>query len=133
MYAGCPEALGYAAGALILDGDWPGAQAQLDEALGLAQRIGERLAMPSLLLLQARIALGRNDGDGARAWMRESLREARAQGADGLALEALVALAAPEGREPEDLAALAEAYRRATEGFDTKTYLRAGELLAASA
>jgi hypothetical protein len=130
MYAGCPEVLGYAAEALIVASDWPAAQVQLDDAFALARRIGERLVLPRLHRLQARIALGRGDPAAARAALDESLREARAQEALGHELSALAERAGLEGRDDADLAALAAARARLSEGFDTPLYRRACELLA---
>jgi DNA-binding winged helix-turn-helix (wHTH) protein/tetratricopeptide (TPR) repeat protein len=128
MYAGCTEVLGYAAEALIEAKDWHAAQAQLEEAFALARRIGERLALPMLHLLQARIALSRQDRAAARASMLDSLREAKAQQALGLELKALTQLVQLD-REPKDVATLAAAYQKVTEGFDTPLYRCAGELL----
>ena len=66
--------------ALILAGRWSEAQQHLDDALVLAQRIGERLYLPHLLLLEARVALGQRQPDDARAAMEAALAEARAAG-----------------------------------------------------
>ena len=54
MRAGASEVLGYAAEALLLAGDVEGAQAQLEEALQIADELGERVYLPQLLLLEAR-------------------------------------------------------------------------------
>jgi DNA-binding winged helix-turn-helix (wHTH) protein/tetratricopeptide (TPR) repeat protein len=129
MYGGCTEILGYATEALILDRDWAGARRQLEEGFALAQRIGERVALPDLLLLRARIDLGENDPTAARESMHEALQEARRQHARGSELSTLVALAELKDSQPGDLAALAQAYRAMSEGFDTKVYRRAGELV----
>lgn len=56
MRAGASEVLGYAAEALLLAGDVDGAQAQLREALQIADELGEGVYLPQLLLLQAAIA-----------------------------------------------------------------------------
>jgi hypothetical protein len=56
MWAGGTQVLAYATEALILAGRWSDAQKQVDEALSLAYRIGERIFVPDLLL-QARVAL----------------------------------------------------------------------------
>ena len=90
MYAACAEVLGYAAEALVLEGDFVAAQPQLDEAFELTERFGERLALTSMLRLQARLWLGRGDRDRSIASVREALAEARRQDALGDELKALV-------------------------------------------
>jgi hypothetical protein len=114
----------------MLAARWSLAQAHVDEALQLAHRLGERVRIPDLLLLQARIALGERRLDSARASMRASLDEARAQQAFGFELEALVALCELDEPEPAALDALEEAYGRLGEGFDTALAVKARELLA---
>jgi DNA-binding winged helix-turn-helix (wHTH) protein/tetratricopeptide (TPR) repeat protein len=132
MFAGCPEALSYATEALIVAGDWPAAQQQLDEALALALRIGERFVLPTLQLLRARIALGRGDAEAAQAAILASLEEARAQGAAGLELKALLAQAQLPQRSREHLEQLESACHALMEGHDTRAYRSARELLAAA-
>ena len=61
MLAGASETLGYAAEALFLAGDLDGAQRQLDEALQIADKLGERVYLPQLFVLQAAIARARGD------------------------------------------------------------------------
>jgi hypothetical protein len=131
MYAGCTEVLGYAAEALILERDWPGARRQLKEAFALAERIGERLSMPELLLFEARIAQGEGDTASARASMLEAVREAQTQRALGSELRALIALAELPDAPQENFIALETAYGKMTEGFDTQLYICAGALLSA--
>ena len=65
MRAGASEVLGYAAEALLLAGDAEGAQAQLQEALQIADELGERVYLPQLLLLQAAIARARSEPEAA--------------------------------------------------------------------
>jgi DNA-binding winged helix-turn-helix (wHTH) protein/tetratricopeptide (TPR) repeat protein len=93
MYGGCTEVLGYATQALILAGDWLGARTQVDDALALAARIGERVALPELLLLKARIDLNQGDLDAARASLAQALRESQTQGALAYEQQVLSALA----------------------------------------
>jgi DNA-binding winged helix-turn-helix (wHTH) protein/tetratricopeptide (TPR) repeat protein len=133
MWAGCPEVLSYATEALILARDWEAAQRELEEARALAQRIGERLVLPALHLLSARIAQGRGDDDAALAAVRDSLAEARAQQAPGLELKALVALARLPRRTNEDLAALAAAASAAVAGGNDTPAWRAAQALVAAA
>lgn len=71
--------LGYAAEALVLAQRWSDAQAQLDEALALATRHGERLHLPELHLLQARIDVGLGGMGAARDSLARAREEAIAQ------------------------------------------------------
>jgi hypothetical protein len=128
--AGSTQILCYAAEARIAAACWSEAQAHVDEALQLARGLGERVRIPDLLLLQARIALGQGQVDAARTSMRDSLEEARAQRALGLELAALVALCELENAAAADLHALEDACGRVTEGFDTALVARARELVA---
>jgi len=121
--------LGYAARALILAARWHDAQQQLDEALSLAARMGERLHLPELLLLQGQIALGLGEAAAARASMQAARREAASQQALWLEASALAALCETAGAGDEDLAALAAARRRLLEGLDTALVVRIDGLL----
>jgi DNA-binding winged helix-turn-helix (wHTH) protein/tetratricopeptide (TPR) repeat protein len=121
--------LGYAAEALILAGRWDEAQAQVDDAMAFAKRLGERLHAPDLLLLTARIALGRGNAAAARDAMHAAWAEARAQGARWNELAALVALCelAPPPRDALD--ALPAARAAIVGGDDTSLVQRADALL----
>jgi hypothetical protein len=130
MQRGRSGVLGYAAEALTLAGHWSEARDQLDEALGLARRIGERIFLPDLHLLEARIARGRNDLEGARTAALASLQEARRQQALWLELEAQVALCELHGAGRADFAALEDALARLNEGLDEALPVRARSLLA---
>jgi DNA-binding winged helix-turn-helix (wHTH) protein/tetratricopeptide (TPR) repeat protein len=132
MVAGNTAVMGYAAEALILAGRWPEAQKHLEDALALAQRIRERLFLPDLLLLEARVALGQNQLDAARIAMEAALAEARAQQALWLELSALVALCELDDAAAEHRAALGHACKRVSEGFDTDLVKRACELVSAA-
>ena len=129
MYGGCSEVLGYATEALILAGDWTAARAQIEAAFELARRINERLYLPDLLLLRARIEAQKPDSPAALATLRESQQEAQAQGAFTQELSALVALAEVPKPRKQDLARLSAVFQGTTEGHDTKMYRRARELL----
>jgi len=129
MYGGCTEVLGYATEALILAGEWAAARSQIHAAFELAQRINERLCLPDLLLLRARIEAQDQDMPTVLATLRESQQEAQAQEASAQELNALVALAEVPKPRKQDLARLAAVYQGTTEGHDTKMYRRAGELL----
>ncbi len=129
MYSGCAEVLGYAAEALITAGDWTAAAGCLEDALELSHRIGERLALPRLLLMKARVASGRKDLAGARGALHECLAEARAQAAHGAALHALVALVELKGSKASDAGELRRALDAMKEGADLPIYRRASDLL----
>lgn len=129
MVAGSVQILCYAAEALILAERWSEAQAEVDEATALAQRIGERARIPDLLLLRARIEHAQGRTDLAHASMRESLHEARVQQALGFELAALVALCEGGDAAPEHLQALREACERLREGSDTLLVKTAHELI----
>jgi DNA-binding winged helix-turn-helix (wHTH) protein/tetratricopeptide (TPR) repeat protein len=131
MYCGCAEVLGYATEALFLAEDWSAARKRVEEGLSLANRIDDRIAIPDLFLLQARIELAAKDVASARRAMLAGLQEARTQEARWYELTALLALAELEDSGPDDLTALETAHRQMTEGLDTQLYRRAGELLAA--
>ena len=94
MRAGASEVLGYAAEALLLAGDVEGAQAQLQEALQIADELGEGVYLPQLLLLQAAIARAQGRPEAGAASVRRAVEEARAQEAPWLELLALVELCA---------------------------------------
>ena len=77
MRAGASEVLGYAAEALLLAGDVEGAQAQLQEALQIADELGEGVYLPQLLLLQAAIARAQGRPEAGAASVRRAVEEAR--------------------------------------------------------
>jgi tetratricopeptide (TPR) repeat protein len=130
LTAGDTQVLCYAAEAAIAGRDWAVARGHVDEALALAQRLGERARVPDLLLLQGRIALGEGQRDAARSAMHTSLAEARAQEALGFELAALVGLCELDEAQPEELDALRDACTRIEEGLDTALVGRAHALLA---
>jgi DNA-binding winged helix-turn-helix (wHTH) protein/tetratricopeptide (TPR) repeat protein len=130
MYAGCAKVLGYAAQALALAGDLPGAVARLDEALALAHRISETLDLPWLHGLRAGFEARRGDTDAARAAWRAVLATAREQGAAGFEMEALAALCDHPAADADDLDALRECVADAPAGFDATLRDRALAVLA---
>lgn len=79
MLSGGSEVLGYAAEASVRTGDLAAAQAEVDEALRCAERLGERVYVTQLHLLHARIASAQGDGTRTRAATERALAEARAQ------------------------------------------------------
>ena len=74
MMAGASESLGYAAEALLLHGDWHAAQEQLDQALAIVEKYGERIYLPQLLLIEGAIAHARGEPDAAIASIRRDGR-----------------------------------------------------------
>ena len=74
--------LGHAAAALLQAGRLPEAQAQLEQAMELAQRMGERLYLPDLLLLRARIAHASGRTAEAEDGLHAAWQEAEAQQAN---------------------------------------------------
>lgn len=94
--AGGTHPLAYAAEAMALAGDWEEAQKHVDEALSLAERLGERVYVADLLRQQGRIEAAIGQPERARRSIGESLRLARTQDALWLELAALVELCEPE-------------------------------------
>jgi len=89
MLAGGSETLGYGVEALVLAGDWDAAERELAEAIGFAERYGERVYLVQLHLAAATIARARGDSAGAKAAVERAVSEARSQEApwlEGLAL-----------------------------------------------
>lgn len=130
MVSGGSETLGYLAEALVLQREWRQAQAQLDQALALVQRHGERIALPQLLLIQGAIAQAAGDPQAAATSARQAWEEAQAQGTPWLALLALVTLCTyqtPTRAEWDTLAALTA---QLAEAGDTPLLARASRLLA---
>jgi tetratricopeptide (TPR) repeat protein len=130
MLAGGSEVLGYAAEALVLDGDWDGAQRELDDALQLANTLGERVYLPQLLVTQAAIARARGDRASAEAAIRGAIAEARAQEAPWLELMALIELCDGHGATTKDRRAFAALVDQLPEARDTAAVTRARALLA---
>ena len=129
MYAGNVETLCHAAEALILDEDWNGAERQLDQAIELVQRFGERAELPRLFLLSSRAAQGRGDDHTAGSLRREALAEATASGSRHFELAALTALCEQPSATKENFDALAQTLRALPEGHSTPPAMRAQSLL----
>lgn len=111
MISGGSETLAYAAEALVLQGDWEHAQAQLEQALDIVNTYGERIFLPQLLLVQAAIERSRGDSAAAEALIRRAIIEARTQGAawpEMLALTELVERATPTADDRRALAVLVD-------------------------
>jgi len=129
MLAGASEVLGYAADALVLHGDFDGAARQVEEALAVVERHGERYYLPQLLLTQAAVARGRGDAAAADASMRGALEEARVQEAPWLELLSLTALCDGSAAKKDDQRALRALTSNIGEGSDTPAYTRAKAVL----
>jgi DNA-binding winged helix-turn-helix (wHTH) protein/tetratricopeptide (TPR) repeat protein len=129
MIAGSSETLGYAAEALLLDGDSQGAQDQLGQALAIANDYGERIYLPQLLLIEGTIAQSHGDAVAADATIRRAVQEARDQGAAWMQLIALASLCergAATSEEREEVGAL---INRLDEAKDTTAFAKARGLL----
>jgi hypothetical protein len=111
MVAGASEILGYATEALLLAGDFDGAEAQLNEALAIAGDVNERVYLPQLYLMEAAIARSRGERTVAEASVRRAIAEARAQEAPWLELMALIELAEHHSATAKDRRALAARLR----------------------
>jgi DNA-binding winged helix-turn-helix (wHTH) protein/tetratricopeptide (TPR) repeat protein len=129
MIASSTEVMGYAAEALILAGDWPGANKELADAFGRARDLDENAYVPILLTLQSRVASGLGDEKAAYRWLHEAVQLARAQEARGFELKAALALAQHPSKTSDDVRSLAELLATFTEGLDTRDVLRARELI----
>ena len=129
MLAGGSEVLGYATEALVLDGDWDGAQHELEDALQVANTLGERVYLPQLFVMQAAIARARGDRAAADAAIRRAIAEARAQEAPWLELMALIELCDRHSATAKDRRALAALVDQLPEARDTAAVARARALL----
>ena len=129
MLVGASETLGYATEALILAGDLDGAQRQLDEAVEIAGKLGERVYLPQLYLLEAAIARSRGERTGADASVRRAIAEARAQEAPWLELMALIELCDHHNATTKDRRALAALVSELPQALDTPAARRARAVL----
>ena len=129
MLAGGSEVLGYATEALVLAGDWDGAQHELEDALQVANTLGERVYLPQLFMMQAAIARARGDRGAADAAIRRAIAEARAQEAPWLELMALTELCDRHSATAKDRRALAALVDQLPEALDTAVVAKARALL----
>ncbi len=129
MRAGASEVLGYAAEALLLAADVEGAQAQLQEALRIADELGEGVYLPQLLLLQAAIARAQGRPEAGAASVRHAALVARTQEAPWLELLALAELCAHHNASTAERQALAELLDQLPEAAGTEPAVRARSLL----
>jgi tetratricopeptide (TPR) repeat protein len=129
MIAGGSEVLGFAVEALLLAGDHDEAQHQLEQAKQIVDKYGERVYLPQLFLLEARIARARGQASAALDRVRDAIAEARAQGAPWLELVALVELCEHGGTTAKDRRALAALVDALPQALDTAVMARARALL----
>ncbi len=125
MLAGASETLGYAAEALLLAGDLDGARRELEEALQISERLGERIYLPQLLLIEAALARGHGDAVAANASIRRAIAEARAQEAAWLELLAMLELFEYGDATAQDRCALETLIGMLPEAIDTAAHAKA--------
>jgi len=128
MRAGSSEVLGYAAEALLLAGDGAAAQAQLQEALKIADELGEGVYMPQLLLLEADIARAMGRPEAGAACAERAIEEARVRDSPWFELHGLVDLCEPGGAGADDRQAVRALVERSPEAADTDLVQRARAL-----
>ncbi len=129
MLAGASEVLGYATEALLLAGDVEGAQKELEQALHVADKLGERVYLPQLHLMDAAIARARGERKLAAASVRRAIAEARTQDAPWLELMALTEFCENDRATPEDRSALAALVDRLPEASETTVLAKARALI----
>ena len=130
MIAGSSETLGYAAEALVLQGDLSGAEEQLRQALEIVNTYGERIYLPQLLLTEGAIAQARGHSADAEASIRRSITEARTQGALWLELLALTEIGEHSTATVDDHRALGALTEQLCEARDTTALARAAAVVA---
>ena len=129
MVSGGSETLGYAAEALILNGDCDGAEEQLRQAFDIVSTRGERIYLPQLFLAEAAIASARGQRADASASIRRAIAEARTQGALWLELLAFIELCQDTSATAEDRHTLNALAARLADGLDAPALTKAKALL----
>lgn len=125
MLSGASETLGYAAEALLLAGDLDGARRELDQALHVSEKLGERIYLPQLLLTEAAIARAQDNLRLAGDAVRRAVAEARKQGAAWFELLALTEWIKHANATPEERQAFAALLSQLPEASDTAAFARA--------
>ena len=128
---GAAEALGYATEALILAGDWNGAQKQVDEALRLSTRMHDHSYRPQLLMLRRRIALAQGAEREADDATRQALLEARRQRSPWLEMTVLVDVCDGSRPDSESIEVLRQVVAGMPEDSDAALMIRARAVLGA--
>jgi ATP/maltotriose-dependent transcriptional regulator MalT len=129
MLSGASETLGYAAEALLLAGDLDGARGELDQALHISEKLGERIYLPQLLLTGAAIARGQGNTRLANDSVQRAIAEARQQGAAWFELLAMMELIEQTGATSADRKAFAALVDQLPETSGTDAFSRAHALL----
>jgi DNA-binding winged helix-turn-helix (wHTH) protein/tetratricopeptide (TPR) repeat protein len=132
MMSGASEVLAYAAEALVLARDWDAAEREIEAALDMDRRFGERHYVPQLLLLRSSIAAARGERNRARELATAAHDEASAQEALWSRIVALLFLCEQDDARPADYEALATACTRVEGGARTSVMQRANAVLRAS-
>jgi tetratricopeptide (TPR) repeat protein len=129
MLAGSSETLGYAAEALLLTGDLDGARRELDQALQISEKFGERIYLPQLLLIEARMYRGQGNSGDATGSVRRAIAEAQAQGAAWFELLATTELIEQGNATADERRALAALMEQLPESRGTAAFAKAKSLL----
>jgi tetratricopeptide (TPR) repeat protein len=129
LWWGAAEIICLGAEALAAAEDWSQAERELDQAMQLAQRFGERLYLTEMWLLRARIARARGDTKTARNALVAALQEARDQGSIWLELAVRVAQCEAPGATRQDFEVLKQVRAQLKEGADTALLQSADKLL----
>lgn len=129
MYANKTEVLAQGVEALVLDGDWDGAERDLAEAVALGERLGERIELTNMWLLGGRIAAGKGDRQRQRHYLRTAADDARARVLPYHELKSLLALIDADFADDADRARIKAVFGGLTEGFDLPVPTRVAMLL----
>ena len=130
MLAGETETLGYAVEARVIAGDWKAAEAELHEALELADNRAERVYLPQLFLLQAVIARAQGRRADSGSAIRRSLDVARAQQSPWHELIAITELCEHKHATAEDRRTLTALVEQLPEAAGTPALEKARACLA---
>ena len=114
----------------MLAGDREAAQAQLKEALQVADELGERVYLPQLWLLEAALARAQGQRSAGAACTRLAIEEARAQESPWIELLALVDLGEHHALDAAERQALEALVDRLPEAHDTPAVSKARLMLA---
>jgi tetratricopeptide (TPR) repeat protein len=130
MLAGETETLGYAVEACAIAEDWKAAEAELHEALELADLRAEGVYLPQLFLLQAVIARAQERRVDSESAIRRSLDAARLQQSPWHELIAITALCEHKHATAADRRALAALVKQLPEATGTSALEKARTCLA---